>query len=115
MVTTFVKFKEEGLSGEEADNLRKRAEERFKDESFAPNVAMFERGMGLGYTGIIVSYHENYASFSEFMRMLKQYPVLFPDITSFLSDVNDKVHYRSLGFAPLSHHILTLKRKDQNE
>ncbi len=116
LATTFVKFKEEGLSGEEADKLRKRAEQRFMDESFAPNVAMFERGMGLGYTGMIVSYHENYTSYSEFMRMLKQYPVLSPDIKSFLLDLNDKVHYRSLSFVPLSHHILALrKRTDQNK
>ena len=115
VATTFIKFREEGLSSEEADKLRKRAEERFKDESFAPNVAMFERGMGLGYTGIIVSYHENYASFSEFLRMIKQYPVLSPDINSFLLDLNDRVHYRSLSFAPLSHHILTLKKEKKSE
>jgi DNA-binding Lrp family transcriptional regulator len=116
LATTFVKFREEGLSGEEADKLRKRAEQRFMDESFAPNVAMFERGMGLGYTGMIVSYHENYTSYSEFMRMLKQYPVLSPDIKSFLLDLNDKVHYRSLSFVPMSHHISALrKRTDQNK
>jgi DNA-binding Lrp family transcriptional regulator len=116
VATTFVKFREEGLSGEEADKLRKRAEQRFMDESFAPMVVMFERGMGLGYTGMIVSYHENYSSYSEFMRMLKQYPVLSQDINSFLLDLSDKVHYRSFSFVPLSHHILALRKiADQNK
>lgn len=106
---TFVRYKE-GLNQEEAEKLRKRAQERFKDETFAKSVIMFERGMGLGYTGLIVSVHENYAAFAEFLRAIKQFQVLEPDIESFLTDLNDAVHYRTLTFAPLSRHLLELRK-----
>jgi len=108
---TFVRYKA-GLSLEEAEKLRKRAQERFRDETFAKNIVMFERGMGFGFTGVIISIHENYAAFAEFLRAIKQYQVLESDVRSFLTDLNDEVHYRTLTFAPLSHHLLGLKKKE---
>lgn len=112
VATTFVRFKE-NISTEEKERFRKQAQERFKDESYATNVVMFERGMGLGYTGVIVSLHENYASYAKLLGMIKQFTVLEPDVQSFLSDLNDKVHYRPLNFAPLAQHILTLRKEKE--
>ncbi len=109
VATTFVRFRE-NLGDEERERLRKRAQERFKDDSFASAIVMFERGMGLGYTGMIVSFHESYASYAGLLRRIKRFAVLEPDVESFLSDLNDKVHYRPMSFAPIAQHILTLKK-----
>jgi len=108
---TFVRYKS-NLSAKQAEEMRKRAEERFKDQSFAMNVIMFERGLGFGYTGILVSLHEDYSSFAEFLQIVRQYPVLDPDFQTFLIDLNDSVHYRSLTFATLAQHILARKGQD---
>lgn len=108
---TFVRFRGD-LDAKEAEKLRKRAQERFRDETFAKSIVMFERGMGFGYTGVIVSIHESYSAFAEFLRRIKQFEVLETDVRSFLTDLNDEVHYRTLTFAPLSHHLLGLKKKE---
>lgn len=113
VATTFVKFRAD-LSAEEKDKFSKRAQERFKDDSFAPSIVMFERGMGLGYTGMIVSFHESYASYAELLRMIKQFRVLEPDVESFLSDLNDRVHYRPMSFAPLADYILSLRKAKEH-
>jgi len=109
VATTFVRFRED-LSTEERERFRKRAQERFEDDSYASSVVMFERGMGLGYTGMIVSFHESYACYAEFLRMIKQFTVLESDVQSFLSDLNDKMHYRPMNFAPLAQHILSMRK-----
>jgi len=108
---TFVKYKG-GLETEHAEEMRRRAERKFKEESFAANVIMFERGLGLGYTGIIVSLHEDYTSLAEFLRILRQYTVVDPDPQTFLIDLKDDIHYRPLTFATLAHHLLARKRQD---
>lgn len=108
---TFVRYRRD-LDPEEAEKLRKRAQERFKDETFAKSVIMFERGMGFGYTGVIVSVHENYAAFAEFLRAIKQFQVLESDVRSFLTDLNDEVHYRTLTLASLSNHLLEFGKEN---
>ncbi len=102
---TFVRYRG-GLDLKKADEMRKRAEERFAEASFASNVILFERGLGFGYTGILVSFHEDYSSFTEFLKVVKQFTVLDTDLKTFLIDLNDNVHYRSLTFDPLSHYLL---------
>lgn len=114
VATTFVKFRE-GLSNEEKERLRKRAQDRFRDDSFASSIVMFERGMGLGYTGMIVSFHESYASYAELLRQIKRFTVLEPDIKSFLSDLNDRVHYRPMSFAPLAEYIQSSRKAKKEQ
>jgi DNA-binding Lrp family transcriptional regulator len=102
---TFVRFKKD-IDTKEAEKLRKIAEQRFSEKSYAANVVFFERGEGFGYTGMIISFHKNYPSFMEYLRMIRQYPVLEPDIKNFLIDLNDRVHYRPLTMATLAEHLL---------
>lgn len=113
VAATLVKYRG-NISPKEAEKFRKQAQERFRDNSFATNVIMFERGLGLGYTGVLISLHENYASYAEFRRIVKQFTVLERDMASFVWDLNDKVHYRPLTFAPLAQHILTRKNERKN-
>lgn len=109
VAATFVKYRG-NLDPKEAEKFRKQAEKRFRDHSFATNV-MFERGLGLGYTGVLISLHENYASYAEFRKIVNRFVVLERDMESFVCDLNDKVHYRPLTFAPLAQHILTMKNE----
>jgi DNA-binding Lrp family transcriptional regulator len=103
VATTFVKFRED-LSIEAKERLRKRAQDRFRDDSFASSIVMFERGMGLGY-----------ASYAELLRQIKRFTVLEPDIKSFLSDLNDRVHYRPMSFAPLAEYIQSSRKAKKEQ
>ena len=110
----FVKFKD-GLDSRQQEEMRKRATQRFTDLSFAPNVIFFERGLGFGHTGMLVSFHEDYSSFVGFLKQIKQFTVLEEEIKTFLIDLNDDVHYRSLSFVPLAHCILNRFKNEVTE
>lgn len=108
---TFVKFKG-GVNAKQAEEFRQHAEKGFADPSFAPNIILFERGLGFGYTGIVVSFHEDYSSFTKFLSRMRQNPALDQDIKPFLVDLDDDVHYRSLTYVPLSHDFLARHQKE---
>lgn len=108
---TFLKFKS-GINTKQVDEFRKKAEEGFADPSFAPNIILFERGLGFGYTGVVVSFHEDYSSFTKFLNRMRQNPAVDPDIKPFLVDLDDDVHYRSFTFVPLSHDFLARCKKE---
>jgi DNA-binding Lrp family transcriptional regulator len=62
---TFLKLKG-SLSHEETQKARETVKERIKESKFP--IVMLERGMGLGYDGVLVSVYENYASYTEHMN-----------------------------------------------
>jgi len=41
-----------------------------------PEVVMLERGLGLGYDGVIVSFHEDYSSYVRFRKGIRDHCVL---------------------------------------
>jgi DNA-binding Lrp family transcriptional regulator len=73
------------------------------------------RGMGLGYEVVIVSVHEDYSSYQELIRDVKQFP--YSDLTgiqSFLINMDDKVQYRPLTFSYLAKYLSNLKKEKNN-
>ena len=107
MALTFVKLGK-GLTPEEVEKARKIAQESMKRSPFA--TVMLERGQGLGYEGVIISYHENYASCMELRRSLRKYTFLdLSHIETFMISLDDKVHYRPLTFYALAEHLLRMK------
>jgi len=97
MALTLVKL-HASLKPEEVEKARMIAKESLTKSSF--DVVMLERGVGLGYDGVIISYHQNYASYLDFINMLKQFDFLeLRKIDSFLVNLNDDIHYRSLTFS----------------
>jgi hypothetical protein len=75
---------------------------------------MLERGLGLGFDGVIISFYEDFAAYMEHKNVLKQYDFLgFFDIETFLISLDDKVHYRPLTFSTLAKHLLTLKEREK--
>lgn len=106
----FVKLRG-GLSAEEVAEARRVAQESLKAEPF--EIVMLERGIGLGYNGVVVSFHEDYASYLKLKSWLKHFTFLeLSELDSFLISLDDKVRYRPLTFATLAKHLLMLKEKE---
>ena len=105
-----VKLKKD-LSKEE---LQKARQISLKDMAErAPNeMVLFNRGMGGGYTGVLVSFHKSYSDFSELLTRMREYP--FVDISAtltFLVDLNDEIQYRPFTFSTLAKHVLTMSKQ----
>jgi len=109
LALTFVKLRG-ALDAKEVEGARKIARESL--DAFL-EVIMLERGMGINYDGVIVSYHENYGSYQELRNKLKQFTFLdLSKIEAFLINLHDKVCYRSLTLATLAKHLLAMKDKE---
>jgi hypothetical protein len=71
---------------------------------------MLERGMGMGYDGVFLSFNKDYTSFTEHKKWLTQFDYLeISDIQSFLIGLTDEIHYRSLTISTLAKYLLTLQ------
>lgn len=64
------------------------------------NVLMFQRGLGLKYSHMVVSLHKNYSSYAEFEKRLKQNSWIVTDSESFL--VNLDGDYDFFSFSALA-------------
>jgi len=109
LAITFVKFTRE-LTSETITNIRK-AGRKLESQTPTPTILIM-RGMGLGYDGVVISLHKNYASFMELARMTKQLP--FVDISrveSFLVNLADENPYRHLILSAFANYISKLKEK----
>jgi DNA-binding Lrp family transcriptional regulator len=77
-------------------------------------VVMLERGLGLAYDGVFISYHEDYSSHVKFMKWLRQFDFLeLEESGSFMINLDDTVRYRPLTFSTLAKHVKQLKRNKQ--
>ena len=110
MAFIFVKLKE-GLGVEEVQDARKITREDLSEK--APSeIILFERGLGLGSNGVIVSFHKDYSSYTDLVAELRGYPFLeHAAIASFLINLKEEIHYRPLTLRTLADNILTLKEK----
>lgn len=112
LAVTFVKLKRH-LSQDQIEKARESARESVKSNL---NFIMLERGMGLGYDGVFLSFHKDYTSFTEHKKWLTQFDFLeIFDTQSFLINLEDEIHYRSLTFSTLAKHILTLQTEQKKE
>jgi DNA-binding Lrp family transcriptional regulator len=112
LAVTFVKLKK-CLSQDEVEKARESAKKSVKG---VPNLIMFERGIGMGHDGVFLSFHEDYTSFTEHKKWLTQFNFLeIFDTQSFLINLEDEIHYRSLTFSTLAQHILTLQTEQKKE
>jgi DNA-binding Lrp family transcriptional regulator len=105
----FVKLKKT-LHPEEANKARAIARQELKDSSF--DVIMLERGMGLGYDGVIIAFHKEYTSYKKHVETLREYPFLdFSGIDGFLVSLDDKIRYLPLTFTHLANHLPSMKNE----
>lgn len=100
-----------GLSTEELEKARE-ISLRDMEKKSPPEIVLFERGLGGGYTGIIVSFHHDYTEYTKLKEMMREYPFVDHGATlSFLLDLNDSVHYRYFTFSTLAKHLLKIKKE----
>jgi DNA-binding Lrp family transcriptional regulator len=89
------------LEKEEAERTGKILADSVKDKQF--EFIMLERGEGLGFDGVVVSLHEDYASYLKVLEWLRQFDFLeVKRINSFLINLEDNVRYRPLTFSTLA-------------
>jgi len=109
LALTFVKLRK-GLDSEEVEKARKIARESLKTNRYG--LIRLERGIGLGYDGVIISYHKCYACYLELVNQLKKFTFLdLSKIESFIISLDDEVHYIPLSLKALSNHVLMKKEK----
>lgn len=86
-------------------------------ESAPLEIIFSARGMGLGYQGIFISMHKDYASYLKFrdwVIVLSSKAYNFIDastIDGFLISLDDKAHYRTLTLSTLANDLLKTKEK----
>jgi DNA-binding Lrp family transcriptional regulator len=104
---SFLKL-QHSLTLEETEEARKTGE-NITLESF-PEVIVAERGRGLGYQAVFISFHKRYQDYIDYMDTLKKMNFLGrPEFESFLISLDDKVHYRYLTFSTLAKTLMQLK------
>ncbi len=105
LAITFVRLKQ--LSKEQTEKARKIALEII--EKGPSEIIMAVRGTGLGYAGVVVSFHENYSGYTEFLKWLRRSEGFeISETDSYIVSLADPVRYRPLTFRTLAQHILTL-------
>jgi Lrp/AsnC family transcriptional regulator for asnA, asnC and gidA len=73
------------------------------------NIIMFQEGLGLKYSHVVVSLHEDYSSYTEFERRLKQNDSwTVTDSANFLVNLHESGF---LSFSALAKHLLTQTEK----
>jgi len=101
------------LSEEEAERTRKNILDHIKDERFG--LVMLRRGLGLGFDGVIITYHKDYASHHRFLRWLKEtFPKDLLDVkklASFLIDLDDKVSHLPFTLSLLADELPQAQQK----
>jgi DNA-binding Lrp family transcriptional regulator len=108
---TFGNLADESLTPEMIEETRRELKKSFDETAF--QVVLNERGMGLSYAGIIVSFHRDYAEYADFKRWMKQLPFINASrLDSFIIDLNDKLHFRYLTFSYLAQHLLQAPRTE---
>ncbi|MGA9387296.1 MAG: winged helix-turn-helix transcriptional regulator [Candidatus Bathyarchaeia archaeon] len=110
LALTFVKLREP-LGSEETEKARKIAKQKLEESHYG--IVLLERGIGLGYDGVIVGLYEDYAAYTEHRNQLREFPFLeVTDVEGFLISLDDEVHYRPLTLQTLAKQLLAMKKKD---
>lgn len=104
LAVTFLKLKG-SLSGDELSKIRTLARERMQKSPY--DMIMMEKGMGLGYDGMTITFHKDYSAYMEFRGFLRGYPFLENVTDSFLVDLSDKEQYLPLTLSVLAKHMKT--------
>jgi DNA-binding Lrp family transcriptional regulator len=108
LALTFVKLRST-LGPEETEKARRITRQELEKSSFG--VIMLERGIGLGYDGVLMGLYEDYAAYTEHRNRLKEYPFLeVADVEGFLISLDDDVRYRPLTMQALAKRLLVAEK-----
>jgi DNA-binding Lrp family transcriptional regulator len=112
MAMTFLKLRKDATA-KELEIIEKMGKQVV--EKSLKNI-MTVKGMGLGYDMVIVSVHEEYSSYEELVKNVKQFPQRdVESVESFLVNLEDKVQYRPLTFFYLAQYLSETRRKERSK
>ena len=101
---TFVRLRSK-LTREEIQKARETTTEDLCKEC-PSEIVMFERGMGMDFTGVIIAMHKDYSSYTKLRDRIKEYDFVDHLRTdSFMIDLQDEVHYRYITFSTLADNL----------
>ena len=111
LALTFIKVKR-AFTPEQIEKAQEIIKQSLETGPF--EVVMLERGLGLAYDAVFISYHEDYSSQVNFIKWLRQFDFLeLEESGSFLINLEDKIRYRPLTFSTLANHVKQMKEKKQ--
>jgi DNA-binding Lrp family transcriptional regulator len=108
MALTFVKLKQE-IKDSDASLIRRETLESLNANPV--EIIMAERGMGLGANGAVISFHEDYSAYLEFLKNLKQTMDLQLETESFLVNLTEEIRYLPFTFSSLAKYLATQKKE----
>jgi len=102
-------FSEAELEKAQRDRLKNMVSEG------APNeIVLFNRGIGGGYSAVLVSFHKTYSDYTQLLRKIRDSPFVGnSDILSFIVDLTDKNQYRNLSFSSIAKLLLTMQKQNK--
>jgi DNA-binding Lrp family transcriptional regulator len=107
MSIDFAKLKE-SFSEEKLKEIRKQVRQTLLKEPESAIVGM--TGIGCNADRVIVAFHEDYSTYTEALKKIKQHPLVeVEEIKSFLIDLNDRSQYLPLTFSSLADYIIYKK------
>lgn len=105
MAITFSRFLKEPTE-EELMEVRKVSNELEGKSPVA--VLLAARGMGLGFSRVFISFHENYSSYMKMISLVKQVPhVDAAHVESFVVSLVREGHHQLLAFSTIAKYLLT--------
>ena len=101
----FVKLNHD-LSNEEIERAKNLIKETLKVMPL--EILMLERGMGMGFHGVIISYHKDIASHFAFSKLLKETGFLdVNNLETFRVSLKDELHFLPLSLSLMAQSIST--------
>jgi DNA-binding Lrp family transcriptional regulator len=109
MAISLLKY-ETNVGIDDIREAREKAREIVKDSPF--EMIMAERGLGVDYDGVTISFHQDFGAFVKFRDEMRQsLPVKAVKLDTFIVSLSDKLRYRPLTFSTLAQHLQTLHKE----
>jgi DNA-binding Lrp family transcriptional regulator len=97
----FIFLRLKDLPPEGVEKVRQAVKESLSQSHFV--ILLLERGLGISRDAVMVCLYKDYASYAEHRNVIRRFPYITPlDVDSFLIDLSDKLHYRSLTLASVA-------------
>jgi DNA-binding Lrp family transcriptional regulator len=95
---------------EEIRDIRSKIREKL--ETAPSEIVLFQKGIGLDYHGVIVSFHKEYAGSRKLVDWIRTLNfVELDDMKQFIIRLDDEVQFRPLTFTTLAKHLLNLNQE----
>ena len=101
----------ENVPSDDIEKKRKSIREEFKKEPLSYLLGM--SGMGMKADRMIITYHEDYASYLKFLNRVRKDPLVkMGKVDTFIVSLEDKNHFHSLTLSALADYTLKMKKKE---